>query len=358
MSKKRICFITLSNLYLCPYISKYISLIDCDYDIIYWDRHGIDENMGAKEVFPFRYEMDENQGKLKKISGYLKFRKYAIDIIKKKNYDGVILLQTSVGILLQKILTKKFSGKYIVDVRDYTMEKNKIFFSLVKNLINKSANTVISSKGYKSFLPEYEYTIVHNDIKIDKDTIVRFEKRKRNKERVVISYIGLIRFNDQNKRIILKFKDDDRFLLRFIGKGANSLKKFCLDNNITNVELIDRFPPEKTLEYYYDTDIIYNLYGNNSPLLDYALSNKLYYAAKLRMPIIVCPDTYMEEVCTQFGFGFVFKLQDMNACTDLFNYYQSINWSIFEQKCQRFIRLVEEENEVFNDMVKKYINKL
>jgi hypothetical protein len=294
MDNKKICFISLGNLYLCPYISKYISLIDCDYDVIYWDRHGVGEDINAKQIYAFQYKMNEGTSKIKKLIGYLKFRRYAFEIIDRNDYDGIVLLQASSGVLLHSILKKKYKNKYIVDIRDYTMEKNPVFFTIEKDLIDNSALAVISSKGYVSFLPPHNYTLVHNDSFIDENIIDKFESKERKKDKIVISSIGLIRFHEQNKKVILKFKNDRRFILRFIGKDAFALKEFCKVNNVNNVELIDRFPPEKTLDYYYETDIIYNLYGSNTPLLDYALSNKLYYAAKLKMPILVCEGTYYE----------------------------------------------------------------
>jgi len=326
--------------------------------VIYWDRHEIEENIGEKQMYAFRNKMDEGSGKLSKLQGYLKFRKYALDKIRENNYSGVILLQTSAGILLNSFLKKNYKGKYIVDIRDYTMENNPVFFAVEKGLVKNSALTVISSRGYESFLPQYHYTLVHNDCEIDEAIIKKFENRKRNKDKIVISYIGLIRFHEQNKKVILKFKNDSRFLLRFIGKGAFALKEFCEKNSINNVELIDRFPPEKTLDYYYDTDIIYNLYGNNTPLLDYALSNKLYYAAKFKMPILVCANTYMEEVSGKYGFGYSFNINNPKECDNLFDYFESINWQRFNYKCDQFVSEVNKNNKSFNDVVKAFVNKV
>lgn len=355
MGNKRFCFISLGNLYLCPYMEKYTSLIDSDYDVIYWNRHNIEESSGAKKMYSFNYEMNEGKGKVSKALGYMKFRKYAATIIKKNNYDGIILLQTSVGILLNWILRKRYKGRYIVDIRDYTMENNPIFYAMEKRLINSCAYAVISSRGFESFLPKFKYILVHNDVTIDETTISEFQSRRLNKDQIIISYIGLIRFHDQNKRVILKFKNDYRFKLRFIGKDSYALREFCEKNNIDNIELIDQFPPEKTLEYYYETNIINNLYGNNTPLLDYALSNKLYYAAKLVIPILVCPDTYMAEIIEKYGFGYVFDIEDENACDHLFDYYKSINQNELGVNCKDFNKKVCSENQEFVAMIKEFI---
>lgn len=355
MQNSKICFITLGNLYLCPYIKKYIALINCSFDVIYWDRHNIEENIGAERIFSFKYNMNDSAGKLKKLYGYLKFRKYAVEILENNNYDKIVLLQTSAGIFLQSILLKKYRKKYIVDIRDYTMEDNPIFFAIEEKLIKNSAFAVISSKGYEKFLPAYNYILVHNDIFIDEDVIKKFENKARNKNKIVISFIGLIRFQDQNKKVILKFINDDRFILKFIGKNALLLKNFCEEHNIKNVELIDMFPPEKTLDYYYEADIIYNLYGNNTPLLDYALSNKLYYAAKLKMPILVCPNTYMAEVSEKNGFGIVFDIDKTNAIEKLYETYNSIDWHELNIKSNSFLMEVENDNNLFNNIIKNFL---
>jgi hypothetical protein len=197
--------------------------------------------------------------------------------------------------------------------------------------------------------------LVHNDPEIDEFTIKKFENRNLNKDKIVISYVGLIRFHDQNKKVILKFKNDKRFILRFIGKDAYALKKFCEENNVDNVELIDWFPPEKTLNYYYETDIINNLYGNSTPLLDYALSNKLYYAAKLRMVVLVCPNTYMEKISKKYGFGYTFNINVPNACDDLFTYYKSQSLQVLKQGCEMFEREINSDNKVFNEIVQNFL---
>lgn len=351
---KRICFVSLNNIYLTPYINKYIDLIDETYDVIYWNRHRMKEDIKAKHYYSFNLQIEDTASKATKLLGYMKFRKFASDVLK-NNYDHVILLQTSVGVLLMSTLLSKYKQKYILDIRDYTFEKNIIFYKIVKQLVEHSSLNVISSKGYKEFLPPHNYTNVHNDVKIENRIIEEFSIKSRINDVIKISYIGLIRFHEQNKKVILKFKNDPRFRIRFIGKNAKLLENFCIENNVNNVELIDQFPPEMTLHYYKGTDIINNLYGNNSPLLEYALSNKLYYASKLRIPILVCKNTYMEQISMQYGFGYVFNFEDPNACDKLYDYYNSIDWSRLEEGCNNFNELVDNENKAFEMDIKRVI---
>lgn len=239
---KRICFLSLNNIYLTPYINKYIDLIDAPYDVIYWNRHSIKEDIDAEKCYSFTLQVEDTASKANKLIGYLKFRKFATRILKENNYDHVILLQTSVGVLLRSILLSKYKRKYILDIRDYTFEKNIVFYKIVEQLVRYSSLNVISSKGYKEFLPPHSYINVHNDVKMENSIIEEFSTKIRNDEVIRISYIGLIRFHEQNKKVILKFKNDPRFRLRFIGKNAKLLENFCIEQNANNVDLIDQFP--------------------------------------------------------------------------------------------------------------------
>ncbi|WP_321381722.1 glycosyltransferase family protein [Trichococcus shcherbakoviae] len=355
MSKK-ICFVSLNNLYLTPYINKYIDLMDAQFDVIYWNRHNLNEDIKAANSYSFNYQIQDNASKANKLLGYLRFRSFAYDFLKMNNYDSVILLQTSAGILLKSLLLTKYRKQYIIDIRDYTFENNIIFYKILEMLVSNSSLSVISSRGYKKFLPKHNYINVHNNIKIEDNVIESFlEKRKRSNV-VNISYIGLIRFHEQNKKVILKFKNDHRFRIKFIGKNAKLLEKFCIENEVNNVDLIDQFPPGMTIHYYEQTDMINNLYGNNSPLLEYALSNKLYYASKLKIPILVCKDTFMEEISLKYGFGYVFDIEDPIACDRLYDYYMSIDWNTFSKGCNKFNTVVDNENKEFEIEIKKALS--
>ena len=94
--KKRICFVGLSNIQAAPYLYKYIKLLKCEYDIIYWDRKGIDEDCGAINHYAMRYVINADATQLDKAVGYFKFRRYAQRILRKEKYDGVILLSGNV----------------------------------------------------------------------------------------------------------------------------------------------------------------------------------------------------------------------------------------------------------------------
>lgn len=356
MNSRTFCFVLMGNLYLFPYMDRYLEHVDSNaFDIVYWNRDGIDEEVvGARQSFRFNTLLGLNASKWAKVWGYRSFRKFAQAILQENDYDGVILLQTAAGILLQRVLRRKYAKRYVLDIRDYTMERNKLFYLIEKSVVNASAFTAISSEGYKEFLPPFDYVVTNNYRLLDGEIVAKIRNREKSPRRLVIAFIGFVRYQEQHKRLLMLFKNDARFELRFFGKEGEKLVPFCRENQIDNVRIEGQFPSARTATYYDGVDIVNNLYGSNTPALDYALSNKLYIAAQLLMPILVCQGTYMEKVAVGSGFGYALDFRDPRACDKLYDYYQHIDWSSFSRNCDAFLEKVDVQNRSFVEAVERF----
>ncbi len=284
--------------------------------------------------------------------GYLKYRKFVINEVKKNNYTILIPLHAIVSFILFDLFRFNFKSRYVYDVRDYSYERFFLYRMAQKRLVSNSIMNIISSKGYEEFLPQGEYLVTHN---IPHNDYKRYRQYENNGcSAITISYIGLIRFMEQNKKILIFFKNDKRFHLNFIGTNAMQLKEFCVKNQIHNVTLIDTFDFHETLNYYKNTDLIMNLYGNNTPLLDYALSNKLYYSACLYKPILVCEGTYMEKVSRRYGIGFTLSMSSMEEKDALYKYIVEMDRKKLIRNCNMFMEDVyKDESELEIEITKR-----
>ena len=112
----------------------------------------------------------------------------------------------------------------------------------------------------------------------------------------------------------------------------------------------------ETIEKYRDVDMILNMYGNHDKHLDYALSNKLYFAAQLGIPIVVCPDTHMETVAMKYGFGISLDINKREDKDRLYRYYSSLNRSAFNMNCDLFLDTVSKDQENFTSLVQRFVN--
>lgn len=339
---KKICFVTMGNIYTVPYLATYTKHIETGYSFIYWDREGRNEKDGKNTYYRFLKTIKPTS-KIGKLAGFIEYRNFVKKILLEEKFDLVIFLQTWSALLMADVVEKHYAGKYIVDVRDYTHEKNAIIYNREKKLMQNAAMCVVSSEGYKEFLPPHDYFIFHNTRELPKEKVNSIRERCKEKDVLKISFIGYVNYQEQHKKLLMSLKNDKRFHLSFIGTRAMELKEFCVDNNIQNVTLIDTFDSSNILDFYVDADFVNNLYGNHTPTLDYALSNKLYFAAELDIPILTCEDTYMSKVSSRYGFGFDVDVTDEKLGDKLWDYYTSIDWVQFNEGCRSFM------NKVFNE---------
>ena len=262
------------------------------------------------------------------------------------------------GMLIYRTLQKKYKKRYVLDIRDFWMEDKRWFLKIEETLIRNSFCTAISSEAYKRFLPKHEYILTHNTQNLDNGDIEHFRNRtKSNKKPIVLACVGGIKHIEYDKRVIDYFANDTRFELRYIGRGYDALEGYCKQKRILNVYCEGEFPMAQTLGKYEGADLILNMYGNHDKYLDYALSNKLYFAAQLGIPIVVCPDTYMSEVCEKNEFGIAVDINREQDKDKLVAFYDSLNISELIRSCDIFLEQVNKDEEKFINSISAFVNK-
>lgn len=355
---KKICVVIPSNIYAAPYYYIYENILtdlNSNFDVIIWDRDIIDEPVKGNKI-ALKLKDTASDGRKTKIIKYFKFAHFVKKQLKKNEYDKLIFLGTNGGTvaLLSNFISKNYKNKYWLDIRDYTFEWFKPYRMAIYNAIKSSDKCTISSPAYRDFLPEHNYIQTHN---IDLRSIESCKSRHResNKKPIRIGFIGNIRYYEENLKILDVLKNDDRFIMQYYGAHSEKLEKYCYDNNITNVDFHGRFSPNETPNFYKKIDIINNIYGNGKIELCTALSNKLYYAAGLHIPILVSSNTYMEKISSEYGFGFTFDYEDKNIADKLYNWYLILDKN--NCKYDEFFKKVMKEYGGFLQQIKNYIKK-
>jgi hypothetical protein len=345
----KVGIIGFANLRYMPYIKYYTAIFDkyeVEYEIIYWNRRGLDEEWHAK-TFAFTEKMEDSIPKINKIIAMLRFSKFVKSKIMERKYDFLVLLTTIPAILLGYYIKKAYSGKYLVDVRDYTYEGFYIYRHILKGIFNKADMRVISSPAFKNFLPLEEYIICHNlSMPKDSDRNIR-AKKPRNKSVLNISYIGAIAYFIEATKLLDAIANDSRFIFSFYGSGVDdqALKNYCLANGINNVYFHGLYQPSEKEAFYAETDLVYNAYGNDALLLRYSLSNKLYDAAWYRIPILVSPGTAMSETAGYMGFELDYR--KAKIAVDLYDWYNELDWERFNITADTLIAKAFDDNKKF-----------
>lgn len=341
-----------------PYSKLYedvIKNVNVEYDIIFWDRFTNQklEKIGNEYIIHKICTLGGN--KIKKIVPMLYFRHVVKKIIKENNYERIIILNTLPAVLLNDILNKYFLNKYILDVRDYTYEKFDFYKKVVNKLIRNSFCTVISSKGFFKFLEKNPkiyigHNISNNDKKYNSNDML---KKKNN---IVIGFVGVIRYEKENKYLLSSLKNDEKYKYMYVGRSYPDcdLKEYCTKAQIKNVVFKGEFNNNEKNTIYNNIDIINAVYGNSSIEVQTALPNKLYDAIILKKPMIVSKGTYLSEVVEKYKLGISIDFKD-NVKEKLENYIKFFDSKQFDDNANLLLDKVNKDQNKIKSEVKKLL---
>ena len=129
------------------------------------------------------------------------------------------------------------------------------------------------------------------------------------------------------------------------------MKAYAEEKGVYNTAFHDTFPVEETSKYLENIDVMNNLYGNETVGLRKAISIKLFHALYAKIPILVCPDTYVGSVALQLGIGFEIgdEMFDETLPDKVYEWYHSIDFAKMKEASEAYLEITEGENEIFRE---------
>ena len=355
MLKNKILLISGSNPDMAPFISFYTNILTrhgIDYEILYWNRHGRMKSPVSETIIYDRKFSNDYSDYRKLYESYLFFR-YCRNHLRKNKYKGLICFTIMPLVFFNRFLKKYYSGNYIFDIRDSSpILKIDFFKKKITDIIRNSYRTVISSEGFKRWLPkDVNYLISHN---IDSGLWSNvYDNSKQAFRPIKILTIGyMIRFQPNNL-IIDAFGNDGDTKLSFVGDGpmTNPLKQYCLQKGYNNVSFSGRYQKNEELGFYQDASII-NILLPHTLNSDTCMSNRFYNSVLMRKPMIVNEGCYQSELVEKYHLGVV--IYDYDRIKDTVKeYWENLDWNEYDEGCKLFIEdvkrdMVEFENQVVN----------
>ena len=354
----KICILSAVNIKHMAMISLYTERLlrdGIDFDIVYMDKYGEEEDFPATNKYVFKNIIDHEQPRWKKAIRYMRFRSYAINVLNKNQYDFIIVWNDVAIIMFADYLARKWRGKYALNIRDYCHQRFRPIYWMFSWVIRNSSFTTVSSLGFCEFLPPSDYIQVHS---LNMPVLRKLSPRDSFRavdQPIRIGFVGYVRFIEINSRLLDIFKNDPRFELHYYGAHSEYLQEYAIDNGIHNACFHGAFPVQDTNVYMDKIDVVNNLYGNQSLALDYALSIKLYNGVWCRLPILVCPGTYMEKIADEYKIGYTVHSYDDDLKDRVYEWYRNLDFDIFNDNCERFIATVEKENQAFENAYQHHI---
>jgi glycosyltransferase involved in cell wall biosynthesis len=348
----------------CPYMYTYLHAIknlDVKTTVLSWKRcEGGNNVVKDCEIIEYKAKLDYNTPKYLKVLAFIRWSIWINSVLGKENFDCLIVMTTIPAILMAPILVHRYQKKFVLDIRDFTIEKSMALRAIERYLISKAYLTVISSDGFRSFLPKHNYIIDHNVNKEKLEnsgiTITSFDLLKKPPYRMI--YVGTISYLKENIYLLKKLGNDKRFIIEYWGFGPaeGELRKYVGLRNLKNVYFMGKYPSYEKDKIITRADIIINYYGNSEEV-KYALSNKLYDAALNGKPVLCSNGTYLAEITTKSNIGIIIDKKGTGQLGDrIAKAFTDLSREVLETGCNAFLQQIRKDYEVFRNEIRRFIH--
>ena len=345
---KPIAIVAANNIRYSPYIKFYSEILDkiqVPYILIYPDRNGTQDSwLGHK----YAVQWDNN---IPNVINYALYARQVKKILKENDVGKIVMLTSINAVYLSFYLKRKFKGKYIVDVRDFSYENNRVYAFLEKIAFKHAGLRVISSKRFEDFLPRYKYLVCHN-ISVNGNSF-KAEKVLHN-GRIRIAYVGSIAYVKNVKKMIELVSSDQRFEYYIYGGGPHqqSISDAVDAADNERVRYFGPYLPDEKNRIIEEASILFNVYGNSSQLLRCALSNKLYDSLYYHRMILNSTNTYMEEM-SGIG-GFSIDIETLENLDGVYQWYMDADITKVAAYQDTMFAKVRKENEETKEIVSRF----
>lgn len=351
----KIALILPLNVWAAPYASIYTYILNklkINYDIIYWNRDLSEPNKDLS------WNHAQKNNRLSRFTDYYAFSKFIKHRLTTEKYDKIILFNSVLPIYMQSFLERRYKKKYIIDIRDLSMEQFPLFKNSFKKAISNSAINIVSSPGFIEHLPKADYVISHNfDIEKVRTAINSNKEYYLPKKPINILTIGQIRNYEANIEIADSLKDDNRFQLSFVGGGEvqERISIHAIHNDITNISFSDRYDKRIELNLIEDASFV-NIFMPYIKSHNTLMSNRFYNALLMKKPLIATEGSIQGELVKKHNLGIAISNGE-NLGAKLIDFLDTLNMSEFSERCNNLLKQYAKEYDYFENKLIQFISE-
>lgn len=352
----KVALVLPGSLWYAPYVRIYTRILDnekIDYSIISWNREGDDKTEG------FQYDVRCNNGHgsagFAAYKGYIKFIK---ETIKEKEFNRIIVFGPQMTCLLSTYLLLHFRHRYMIDYRDLSIEQKPGFKQVFALMLKFSCANVISSPGFKRYLPKSKYYISHN---FDEDAVREAlengcqDPSFRTQNGIDVLTIGAIRDFSSNIEVTKALANQDGFSLRFVGRGAGTverIKEYCSEVNAANVSFVGAYNKPEEAGFVKECTFM-NIFYPRFITHDTALSNRFYNSLIYRKPMLVTKGTIQGDYAEKNNIGVA--VEDCQNLTDNLRAFLQLDYLAYCQRCNGLLKEFLKDQEEFIEAVVSFV---
>ena len=350
----RVALVISNNKWFSPYLNIYTEYLKNNnvfYEVISWNR---DFSEKQDSVTYSKGIKDEN--KIFKLVKFIKYARFVHKVVRKNQYDKLIVFGSKLPIFLIPLLLTKYKEKYILDFRDLSIEQYPIIKTLFSWILHGSYCNVVSSPGFIKYLPKADYIVAHNlSMDLARNGLnIRYKQSERPYE---VLTIGGIRDYESNMEVVKSLANNSMYNIKFVGKGyaSKKIEESCLLNSYTNVSFSGYYKKEDEPEIIKSSTVLNIFYPQIKSHMS-AMSNRFYNALIYKKPIIVTAGSVQGEYVEKYNLGL--SVKDCSDLADMLcSFIVNMDKELFENNCNTLLESFIKENELFLAELDKFIHE-
>lgn len=339
-----------------PHLKIYTNILEdkgIPYDVISWDRGDNFE----KSEFTYSKLSAYKESEYKRLWSYVQFAMFIKRLVRKYKYDKLIVISPQVALFIPFFLRRKYRKKYVFDYRDLSIEQKRFFKPLMKIVLKNSYANIISSPGFKTYLPTgFQYILSHNFNIKTVEAVLNEKPIPLPEGNLKLLTIGGIRY-DANYSVIDSLGNAEGVELEFVGKGgaAPVLEKYVKDKGYNNIGFKGKYQKEDEGDIIRRHTMINIFYPPKASHVT-ALSNRFYNSLVFKRPMLVTKGGTQGYYVEKYDVGLA--VENCNGLAEkLKEYVEKLDFQSYAKRCDKLLEIFEKDYEVFYDVINRFIEE-
>lgn len=287
VAQEQIAIIAPANIKYVPYIRNYLTILrstGARIHVLSWDKRGLTE---PEADFAWHYAVSDSNRK-KMLMGHLLFARKCKAYIRRHEITKLIILTAAPAFFLGVGFLKKFSGRYLLDIRDDSPLVRR-FPGAFGKICAMAKQVVTSSPMFNRWIPVPTLLCHNADCAQIRERMVASCKQSCGTP-ISIVFAGMLNEGKINLELLRRIGKDSRFRFWFIGSdcgGKDAICAYVRQEGLDNVSFRGTYNKDEIYDIYGQTADLVNIIRVKSTVNRNALPNKLYDAALAGVPVVV-----------------------------------------------------------------------
>lgn len=326
-----------------------------DINYVAWNRDGRDLMTVDNEMIIYcaKAAYGNPFSKVMRLVGYYSFLKKCNNQKRPK-----VIIASHWDMLFLAALMKQ-KGQYLIyENLDIPTASNivlrKVFERIERWALKKTDTIIFASRFFKPLYTSFSgrmFVLENKPLQVYPLSVT-----KKDSNKLVISYIGLIRYVDILKRLVDAIGGRENVCLYLHGEGQDLMELKNYAHNYSNVIFTGRYEPEQLSQLYAESDLVWAAYPNKDYNVKYAISNKFHESIAYHVPCIYAKNTLLGDLVKEKNLGYIVDPYDITDINKIIDYTLLYKSDIIEKK--HALELYEKQEDNWSVQFQPIINYL